>query len=682
MTETPAPVPANVPVGDLLRELRNISLKFCQNEVGALSTRIKDALLRESERAKEPAEKASLMQVYRALLGKEAAFEAALLKNLPIELDRAIASDDPPALLEEFAQTRSQLAIVEDADVQREIQILRLIGDLEDLCADTASALTLRICHLRRLETVEVRFNPFRPETFAIALLDAWEDFEGSRDLTQWLLLGFGAADFLPLNALYAGLNQILVARGVMPKERYIVRKKSPAAGSAALWVKSDVMGAQQLEDGARPGPQAFSAARFMQQLNSLSQQLASAADGSPPGAVATGGGTGLAAPQPSPALLAAMDALLAQVQARNHTPTGTLPGPGEVAPADWAGRTSVGLEQIQALREVSALPDPDQPAAVAELNRSTIEMVARIFDFILDDSSIPLQLKILIADLQLPVLKAALTDPAFFLSDQHPARRVVDLLAQLAMYWDLLPSDEVAETARKEVARLREASRLGQDVFADVASSLGVFLAGLEARYEARLQNSLANVTAQEQRAEAMPEVDRSLDQWFAAGPIEEPLALFLRGPWRSVLCEYIIERPQDPAACDAAFANTSLLIWSVLPKINAAERTHLLRQLPVLLGALNAGLDKIRAEPAAREPIMKFLMERHAQVIRPAAVTANPRVTVIPNVEPSKESAPSPSVTRWNAMQLAVGDWFIFEQGKPGAPRYRLSWISPIRT
>ena len=62
MTETPAPVPANVPVGDLLRELRNISLKFCQNEVGALSTRIKDALLRESERAKEPAEKASLMQ--------------------------------------------------------------------------------------------------------------------------------------------------------------------------------------------------------------------------------------------------------------------------------------------------------------------------------------------------------------------------------------------------------------------------------------------------------------------------------------------------------------------------------------------------------------------------------------------------------------------------------------------
>lgn len=664
----PGPLPPGA-AAELLRELRNASVKFCQNEVAALVERIKEGLMRQSERAEDPATKTSLLQVYRLLQGRESTLAAALLQSLPAELDRALASDAPPALIEEFAQTRSQLAIVEEEDVQREIQVFHLIRELEGLCSDTASALTLRICHLRNLEIVEVRFNPFRPETFAIGLISGWETFEGSRALTHRLLEGFQAVEFLPLNALYAGLNKILIARGVMPKERYIVRKKSPPAGSAGLWVKSDVIGANTLEDDESGGAQNFNSARFLQQLAILSQQLAGASPA--PGAPAAAS-LGSAA-QPSPALLAAMDALLAQVQAQ------TLPPPGaEASPAS----ALLGAQQIRALRDVSQSSGAADEGGSPDIDRSAIEMVARIFDYIIDDAGIPLQLKVLIADLQLPVLKAALTDPSFFLEDRHPARRVVDLLAQFGTFWEFLPADEVAETVRKDVTRLREASRRGQDHFAEVAQSLESFLAQLEARYEARLQNSLANVTAQEQRAEAMPEVDRALDQWFGSGPIEDPLAHFLRGPWRNVLCDYVISRPDEPEACAAAFADTSLLIWSILPKTNATEREHLLRQLPGLLASLNRGLDRIGADPASREPFLKFLMERHAQAIRPGVAAGTPRIIPVPQIEAVDGEQPVATVTRWNTLQLALGDWFILDQQSRPQSRFRLSWISPKRT
>jgi hypothetical protein len=283
---------------------------------------------------------------------------------------------------------------------------------------------------------------------------------------------------------------------------------------------------------------------------------------------------------------------------------------------------------------------------------------------------------------LQLPVLKDALTNSDFFLDDSQPARHVIDLLARCGVFWEFLPGNEVADTVREQVVRLREASREGRDGFPEAAASLTRFLADLEARYEARLQSSLANVTAQERRAEAMPEVDRSLDEWFSAGPIEETLANFLRGPWRSVLCEYVVERADQPEACDTAFAQTSLLIWSVLPKTGPVEREHLLKQLPGLLQLLNAGLDRIHYGKDEREPFLKFLMARHAQVIRPAPANPAPPPIPIPKLAPPDQTEPVATVKRWNAQQLALGDWLTLEQPPGKIRRYRLSWISPKRT
>ena len=55
------------------------------------------------------------------------------------------------------------------------------------------------------------------------------------------------------------------------------------------------------------------------------------------------------------------------------------------------------------------------------QIESMTIEMVAMLFDFVFETRDLPDGIKALLARLQMPVLKAAMLDGAFFAKKQHP---------------------------------------------------------------------------------------------------------------------------------------------------------------------------------------------------------------------------------------------------------------------
>ena len=77
-----------------------------------------------------------------------------------------------------------------------------------------------------------------------------------------------------------------------------------------------------------------------------------------------------------------------------------------------------------------------DEVKRAPELDRGTIDALAEVFDYVFADPAIPVQLKYVIGRLQIPVLKAAMIDRDFFLTDVHPARQLVDALAAAALAW------------------------------------------------------------------------------------------------------------------------------------------------------------------------------------------------------------------------------------------------------
>ncbi len=117
--------------------------------------------------------------------------------------------------------------------------------------------------------------------------------------------------------------------------------------------------------------------------------------------------------------------------------------------------------EIIQALSSLQNLPQFDQPegarfdgeaikqAVLAEIAKKsggavtkrintiaekTIDFIELIFDAIIDDEEISDTIKTLLLRLQIPIIKASMSDQEFFIYDNHPARLLLDTIADVGI--------------------------------------------------------------------------------------------------------------------------------------------------------------------------------------------------------------------------------------------------------
>jgi len=117
--------------------------------------------------------------------------------------------------------------------------------------------------------------------------------------------------------------------------------------------------------------------------------------------------------------------------------------------------------EIIQALSNLQSLPQFDQPeearfdgeaikqAVLAEIAKKsggavtkrintiaekTIDFIELIFDAIIDDEEISDTIKTLLLRLQIPIIKASMSDQEFFIYDNHPARLLLDTIADVGI--------------------------------------------------------------------------------------------------------------------------------------------------------------------------------------------------------------------------------------------------------
>ena len=106
------------------------------------------------------------------------------------------------------------------------------------------------------------------------------------------------------------------------------------------------------------------------------------------------------------------------------------------------------------------------------------------IFEFILDEPSIPEVVKRLLNQLQIPILKVAIVDKEFFAQKQHPARRLLNTLGHASIGWN--DKDEAAQRRRYEkmeyvVDRVLKEYATDPGLFAELLDSFTAFLADEE---------------------------------------------------------------------------------------------------------------------------------------------------------------------------------------------------------
>jgi hypothetical protein len=359
----------------------------------------------------------------------------------------------------------------------------------------------------------------------------------------------------------------------------------------------------------------------------------------------------------------------------------------------------------VNVVRSIKAAP---QSASLGTVDAMTIDIVAMLFDYIFEDRHIPATVKALLGRLQIPVLKVALLDKTFFSAKSHPARRLIDLLAESAIGLD--------ESNAAEAAVLVLIEGVVQSVLTEFDTDLALFeklVARVEAFIEERktAESSVversARLIEERERSEiarvvAEDEVARRLElrAWVA-----QPVREMLSDAWVRALAQVQSAEGEGSPAWQALLQTMDDLLWSIEPKAASEDRKRLVTMLPAMLRSLEAGLERAAVGEAERDAFMGALVDCHAAAVKSglrgmAALPEIPQPEVREDASLAREMVPAGDIqvseirlktprgkapirnvfTRtgiWTNLQR--GTWVEFAGCAEPAMRARLTWISP---
>ncbi|WP_297526796.1 DUF1631 domain-containing protein [Thiohalobacter sp.] len=683
----------------LLRECRELSLSRLGEALTRMMDGVDDALFELAEKAESNAQQTQYFDAMREVRLKRAAMEAAfrsrLLEGFNAEIRR---EDGVQSDADSLSLDGDSLDLVDDERLEEDLAVKNMITKIEVNCRQELGALNQRIGFLLGDRELARGDNPIGPRVICTAFLDACADIESGLKVKLIILKLFDrfvvGNDVLPL---YQALNRLLTERGVLRDLRPTV-KRQPGSGASV----PDSGGAPAMEGEEQD---------FLATLQGLVPQ-----GGGLPGLPGVGGAAGSGRGVPAtPAFLQDL----------------TLLQQGD---AELAGGLAAIEAGAVAAGTVNVIRDIRQTAAaqgVSGTDAMIIDVVAMLFDYILDDDNIPDPMKAQIGRLQIPVLKVAMLDHAFFNRKSHPARRLLNALADAAATWDGEDDDSLRRRIEAVVQRVLVEFEDDIALFDELAEEFEDFLererrraAEAEARSARLLDNKeRLRLAKQAVKAEVEARCNRHELPRFVCG--------FLVSYWQNLLLITRVKEGEDSLEWKRALATMDNLIWSVQPK-QVQERERLVRMLPGLLGALREGMTLISMREDDFQDFLARLADRHAEVVNQAAVgtveAAPPALDEDPladlpplgGEEADEDGAPveeNPEVTTATlhrlireenlgdieveeitlgeddpqtveaedeylemARRLEQGTWIEFRDDEGQSHRAKLTWISPI--
>lgn len=675
-------------VAALARTLMAQTLAYVAKHEAQTLTRVRDRLMVLVD-AKPPLGQGQNLRSLHLLLGRygdrfNRAFQKTLAEALSGELNAALPGAPRP--VSGAAKADGGLSLIDVDEVERVLLLDRVAQRFAARYDTVLEPLTQRLGVLLGRESSSVQDNLFQPLVLLRAFVDAWDHCDLDAQATTDLVLSLEPVSWLDLTPLYEALNATLQKAGV-PAQRALIIKRSTSAfaplGAAPTPSQPAPLAAQDSSRSAwgalAPAGRSVAAhaRQFLQRLGFGSAENSAWAPASEGGEPHTRSAFGVADP--------ALMGYLGNLQA----------GAGAVPSNPWAADQDPAAQNV--LRQMR---DRDEVRRAPELDRGTVDALAEVFDFVFADQAIPMQMKVIIGRLQIPVLKAAMIDRDFFLSDEHPARRLVDTLAGASVAWapEKGEADPLYVRIESTVQRVLTDFEDDLTLFVDLLREFTEFLFESEQQAQARVEPVAQQEHQGENWDDALAQVDELIHARIQALSVEQPLVPFLLPfltiQWRQVLARAMVDEAQQMPNYEQALETMERLIWSTQPKTTSEQRRELVAVLPEMVRQLNAGLDAIEWNGKPRATFTRRLITTHTLAIR---LTQAPVVdSGLGELEVREGQAALQQLDeRRAARQFATEDtfdaqaqsfarglWFDVAQDDGVHVRSRLSWISPMRT
>jgi Protein of unknown function (DUF1631) len=741
------PVPKDM--ARILGDCRDLAIHRLLLSFTSMLDRVGDLLMSRAERSDVREEQALCLDARSVLNNEGAKLIADFERHLRQLVDERM--DGKVAVKADFAKVDAKkLTLVDTSAMDESVLSGNIIRVVENQCESELRDFNRSVGYLLGRPDLETAANPLAPTTIVEAFTDALHGIPGDKRLKLAILKELNQTSLGDINEIYADLNRHLESLKVVPQQRAPIVNRGGSTERGGGDAKAQAAAAAATAAGAAPPSGGDIDLMAVLQRLASSGMLRSGAgsmSGGQPGGAAQFSGAGAASAAAGYALNLPGHGGTASGGMFSTTSGGMMQGSGAMSPSaigpfggprilvtpelsDALGRLQhgeTGFDFAGAQVQFSGLQQDmhnvlrdirDSPvgAKANQLEAMTIELVAMLFDFIFETRDLPDSIKALIGRLQIPVLKAAMLDGAFFSKKSHPSRLLVNALAHAGIGWSTTMGHDDPLYRRIETIVHRILDEFTDDVslFDTLRADLEEYLATEQTTADINIQSTAEEIN-QRDRLEVAQMMSRSeIDRRLKEHAAPNFLATFLRDKWQNTLAQLYLKDGEHSEAWTSALSTLDDLVWSVQPKRATDDRKKLVAMLRNLLRRLHGGLHTVAWDPGEREQFMSNLVAAHAAAVKaslastPMPTTAVSQAAAAAAVEASAkgdmeaankalalaeamapalppEPEPEPEVLQDRFAEIAGslerGMWVEFE-GEDGQLAFaKLAWVSPLR-
>lgn len=675
----------------MLNAVRSIAGKRLQQWIGNAFEHVDDALFDLAEKADNNAAQMHYFDGMREVRKRRPAIERTFLGKINREVGELSQpkqqQSDSSAALASLGSV--ELTLVADNELEESLAITSMVSKNDARLARDLFAVNQRlsvICGGRKIGDAN---NPVAPAFLSQAFRQALDELTADMRVKLIIYKLFDRYVLSALEELYQEINTELARAGVLPQLRHEVSR-----GSSTKSASQTVSGA-----AAHPGD-AVSAmddageipSDLLQTLHALFSARrgnAGAADGSPQ---ATSSG-----PLPSAnELLGALSVLQSQIAST---------GPLQYAQSHDALALSRAVAELkgQLLTQIGSLRGV-RTSHVANIDEDTIDLVGMLFEFILEDRTLPTSMQVMLARLQIPYLKAAILDRKLFGHRQHPARRLLDSLAEQAKGWSEESDRDhrLRDKVKSIVDQLLHEFDDDMGIFERLLTDFQQFQDSNKRRSEVAEQRVAESTRGREKLEQARRLAAREILDRIGTQTLPPLLHGVLARAWANHLVLTLLREGDASPEYRGALHFMDDFIASAQPAPDAISRQVLQQMLPGIERSLRLGLANVAFQEKDIERVLAQLRAYYRQQLgqtegEAEAVTFDEDVAMLAipdSIQPIMDATPAAEESveedtvefpfdgpQWQQVHaLQPGIWLEFSLPDKPMTRAKLSWISPM--
>ncbi|VXB29248.1 conserved hypothetical protein [Pseudomonas sp. 8AS] len=602
-----------------LIQVRDKAALQLKQALQALFDNADDTLFDMADRAASNAEQNAFFEAMRDLRLKRKTIERSFLQKV-FESFAVVSQYQVGQAPQLGGVSFESLSLVQDDVLEEAVALDAMVARVISRDGVALGHLTTR-CNAIVSQKLDDKSNPLGPRVLCEQFMAACAGLGVEIRVKLIVLKLFEKYVLADLDQLYAAANQQLVEAGVLPELKSALPARRNAPGREAPGNRAARETAAASDGGA-----AF-ADEGVQEVFGALQELLSHVRGT--AAVPRRAVPADALPISSNDLMR----LLSHMQQR-------LPADGAPAADDFDLRNQLELLLTRASAKSG------KARVVGEVDEDVINLVSMLFEFILDDRTLPDSLKALIGRLQIPMLKVAVLDKTFFSRGSHPARRLLNEIASAALGWstqDDARRDSLFQRIEQVVQRLLNDFTDDPSIFADLLAEFLAFT-GDERRRSELLEQRTRDAEEGRAKAElARQQVEQALNARLLGKTLPEVVVLLLQQGWSKVLQLSCLKHGAESAEWQAALAVMDDLVWSVEPHEEPEDRQRLLELVPNLLKALREGLAGAAIDPFVTSEFFSQLESVHVQAFqRFTRAPVEPEALAMPLAEEAGDELP----------------------------------------